>query len=327
MTITPTVSVVIPAFNREWFIGAAIDSALAQTLPADEIIVVDDGSTDRTAEIAASYPAPVRLIQIENNGAGPSRPRNVAITAAKSEFIMILDSDDRLSLTVVERHRDIFARNPDIGMVCHNFITAHDRNGELTQTRLNEAELVHSLEKEEVAPATFLIRAPVAYRAYCRGNFIKTPGVTFRKRTWEDVGRFDETLRTFNDTDFFFRILSHYDMVYIDKPLVTVVFHNENISSASLTRRFVPHHYLCSLQVLEREYAATACRKCRRLLQQRICEVRLGLAYNYRDSRDYLLSLKEYIRCFRLRAGALPAATGIAKVPICFMVDIFRQSG
>ena len=102
-----SVAIVIPAFNRERFIAAAIESALAQTVPADEIIVVDDGSTDRTGEIASGYGPPVRVIRIENNGAGPSRPRNVGIAAAQSKYITLLDSDDRLAPTVLQRQRGL----------------------------------------------------------------------------------------------------------------------------------------------------------------------------------------------------------------------------
>src|SRR3972149_3409922 len=114
-------AIIIPVYNRERFIATAIESALAQTLPADEIIVVDDGSTDHTAEIASRYPEPVRVIRIGNNGSGPSHPKNVGIATARSRYIMLLDSDDRLSPTVLERHRDVLRLVPDVGLISNNF--------------------------------------------------------------------------------------------------------------------------------------------------------------------------------------------------------------
>ncbi len=86
------VSVVIPAYNAEKYIGRAIDSVLAQTRQPDEIIVVDDGSTDNTPNAIKSYGSKVYYIHQENGGA--SVARNTGIEAAKSEWIAFLDADD-----------------------------------------------------------------------------------------------------------------------------------------------------------------------------------------------------------------------------------------
>lgn len=82
----------MPAYNREDFIGRALDSVLGQVHPADEIIVVDDGSTDRTVEIARAYGSRVRVIEAAHGGAGVAR--NLGVAAARSDFIAFLDSDD-----------------------------------------------------------------------------------------------------------------------------------------------------------------------------------------------------------------------------------------
>lgn len=87
-----TVSVVIPAYNAGEYLGRAIDSVLAQTQPAAEIIVVDDGSADNTADVAQGYGERIRFIQQEN--AGASVARNTGIEAAASEWIAFLDADD-----------------------------------------------------------------------------------------------------------------------------------------------------------------------------------------------------------------------------------------
>jgi glycosyltransferase involved in cell wall biosynthesis len=87
-----TLSVIIPAYNREAYLGAAIASVLTQTYPVTEIIVVDDGSTDRTAAISGAYGPPVRCITQENRGAGAAR--NTGLNAARGDFVALLDSDD-----------------------------------------------------------------------------------------------------------------------------------------------------------------------------------------------------------------------------------------
>src|SRR2546423_15170376 len=87
---TVPISVVIPALNAERFIGEAIDSVHRQTLQVSEIIVVDNGSTDRTAQIAAAFGALV----VNENQRGPSRARNAGIKRATQPWVALLDADD-----------------------------------------------------------------------------------------------------------------------------------------------------------------------------------------------------------------------------------------
>src|SRR5579864_2473726 len=88
-----TISAVIPAFNRRNHVSRAIDSALAQTVPVDEILVIDDGSTDGTAELVESrYGNRVRVVRQANSGVAGARRRG--IQEARGEWIAFLDSDD-----------------------------------------------------------------------------------------------------------------------------------------------------------------------------------------------------------------------------------------
>ena len=88
----PTLSVIIPAFNRAGLIGETLRSLLTQTLPADEIIVVDDGSTDDTAEVVGSFGPPVKVVRRPNGG--PAAARNTGLAAAIGEYVHFFDSDD-----------------------------------------------------------------------------------------------------------------------------------------------------------------------------------------------------------------------------------------
>jgi glycosyltransferase involved in cell wall biosynthesis len=88
----PNISVIIPAYNRGHLIAETLRSLLAQTLPAEEIIVVDDGSTDNTVAVAESFGPPVKVV-CRSNG-GPAAARNTGFACAKGEFIHFFDSDD-----------------------------------------------------------------------------------------------------------------------------------------------------------------------------------------------------------------------------------------
>ena len=114
----PAVSIVIPLYNRQELIGRAIDSCLAQTVPDFEVIVVDDGSTDRSPEIVRRYADPrVRLIVHQaNRGVGPAR--NTGADAARAEWLIMLDSDDELLPTAVELLvQKTLSVGPDIGCI------------------------------------------------------------------------------------------------------------------------------------------------------------------------------------------------------------------
>ncbi len=92
MTNSPLLSVVIPAYNAEKYLGAAIDSVLAQGHPSVEVVVVDDGSSDRTREVAQSFGQHLRYLGQEH--AGPAAARNRGVQAARGEYLAFLDADD-----------------------------------------------------------------------------------------------------------------------------------------------------------------------------------------------------------------------------------------
>jgi glycosyltransferase involved in cell wall biosynthesis len=116
MTTRPAeVSVIVPVFNGERFLEEALRSALDQTMPPSEVIVVDDGSTDATAEIAESFGDPVRCIRQANLGV--ARARNRGLSVAMGEFIAFLDHDDLWPPTKLEVQVAALRANPDVGIV------------------------------------------------------------------------------------------------------------------------------------------------------------------------------------------------------------------
>jgi glycosyltransferase involved in cell wall biosynthesis len=110
----PLVSVVIPCFNHAHYLSEAIESVLAQSYPHLEVVVVDDGSTDNTSEVASRYPG-VRLVQQSNQG--PSAARNTGIRQSNGDYLIFLDADDRLLSNCVEAGLECFRRHPESAFV------------------------------------------------------------------------------------------------------------------------------------------------------------------------------------------------------------------
>lgn len=110
---SPTVSCIVPVFNGERYLAEALGSILAQTHPPLELIVVDDGSTDASATIAAGYGDRVRLVRQAN--AGPASARNRGLDLAAGDFVAFLDSDDLWHPDKLRRQLARFARDPGLG--------------------------------------------------------------------------------------------------------------------------------------------------------------------------------------------------------------------
>lgn len=123
----PTVSVIIPAYNAERYLSAALDSVLNQTLPPHEVIVVDDGSTDGTAEICHRYGNRIVYIQQENQGQAGAR--NTAIKAATGAFVALHDADDLCSPERLERQAQALVERPD-AVACFTGHWVFDEQGE-----------------------------------------------------------------------------------------------------------------------------------------------------------------------------------------------------
>lgn len=111
----PMVSVIIPAYNSAGVLPEALDSVLAQSRPADEIIVVDDGSTDHTRAVCLGYGQRIRYLRQGNQRA--SVARNTGIAAARGNWLAFLDADDRWAPEKLERQLDALSRNPEADFI------------------------------------------------------------------------------------------------------------------------------------------------------------------------------------------------------------------
>lgn len=182
------ISVIIPAYNAEPYIAKAIESCLQQTRPPDEIIVTDDCSTDRTAEIAQAFPA-IRLIRLAQNS-GVAVARNRAIEASTGDWLAFLDADDWFFPRKLELQEKCIRENPNAVLIyCGCRIRFTDASEQ---------------DAQFVTPDTLDIRLRYA----C---VIPTPSVVMLRRgAWESVGGFSPLCCAAEDWDLWLRIADRY---------------------------------------------------------------------------------------------------------------------
>jgi glycosyltransferase involved in cell wall biosynthesis len=182
------VSVITPAWNAAAFLTETLDSVLGQTFTDWEMLVVDDGSSDETPHIVASYArrdARIRLLRQAN--AGPSAARNHAMREARGRFFAFLDSDDRWAPTFLAAQLEVFERYPDTGLVTANgYFLGGPFDGQSTRPLAAGYPIL---------PLTELIANESAV-------FIMT---VFRREVFETIGGFDERQWRSEDYDFWLR--------------------------------------------------------------------------------------------------------------------------
>ena len=225
------ISVVIPAYNSAAHIGRAIDSVLAQTRPPEEIIVVDDGSTDDTSRIVRSYGDKVRLIEQAN--AGASAARNTGIHAARGEWIALLDADDQWLPTRLALQTEIMERYPNLGWVTGNYLTcscAENRQAPYIRPDKARKWLIDGM----ITPDYLL--------TFSRGLGGHTDTMLIRKTVLLEAGLFRVEQPKANDLDMWWRVAYLEPMAgYVAEP--TAIYHLAVPQSIS-KRRVNADHYI-----------------------------------------------------------------------------------
>ena len=200
----PTVSVVVPAYNREGTLPRTLDSVLAQTFEDFEVLVVDDGSADGTAAVAEAYAGRddrVRLLRQPKN-AGVSAARNRGLREARGEFVAFLDSDDEWLPEKLARQVERFRQVPDdVGVVYCGVETVREGGAVWTFVPEHRGDVYGRL----------LVRNALHAGASC---------VVVRRSVVESAGFFDEGIPAIEDYEYWLRIARHHPFDFVEDPLV-----------------------------------------------------------------------------------------------------------
>jgi glycosyltransferase involved in cell wall biosynthesis len=198
----PKVSVIIPTYNAIAYLPEAVASVLKQTFKDFELIIVDDGSSDRTVEWASQISdRRVKVILQDNHGS--ARARNQGIAIAEGEYIALLDADDVWETTKLEKQVNFLDRNPSIGLVDTSVVLINE-DGKST------GKVVASKAEKDVW------KQLVQFQPVCSCD--STPLI--RRECFETVGLFDEDLLFLEDLDLWIRLASRYQFGAIEEALV-----------------------------------------------------------------------------------------------------------
>jgi glycosyltransferase involved in cell wall biosynthesis len=202
--------VVIPCYNQAHFLGEAIESVLEQTYPHYEIVVVDDGATDNTSEVASRYPGKVRLIRQENRGL--SGARNTGIRHSEGEYVVFLDADDRLLPGALQAGLGCFRQQPECA-----FVSGHCRFIWADGSFLMETR-----------PPP--IRSDIYLTILNRSHFIIPGAVMYQRSVFDTVGWFDPAVNAAADYDLYLRIARAFPVYYHGEVVLEYRRHDTNMT-------------------------------------------------------------------------------------------------
>jgi glycosyltransferase involved in cell wall biosynthesis len=210
----PLVSTIIPTFNRSQLVRHAVRSALAQSYTRQEVLVVDDGSTDDTrAALDREFSGRIRYFHKPNGGV--SSARNLGLAEARGDLLCFLDSDDAWHVDKIARQVAFLEARPDLALVVTDFAWV-DQSGRITRVVHRRAALPRD---GHILPD--VLSEPT----------IVTPTAMLRRSVYEAVGGFDTELRTAEDIDFYLRIARRFGIGLLEEPLTHCRVGHESLSA------------------------------------------------------------------------------------------------
>ena len=214
MLTHPSVSVIIATYNRAMLLRETIESVFNQRFKNVELIVVDDGSTDETAEVVKDYGERLRYLRQENRG--PSAARNLGVSHARAPWISIQDSDDLCAPNHLEVLFAYASTHPDTGMVF--------ANGGYVGGKNHHRETIIPSDKSRR-----LARSGLQLSDLFDKSIVRLQAALISRNCYDAVGGHDENLRIAMDLDLAFRIFARYPVAYLDEVVFYYRKHEGNI--------------------------------------------------------------------------------------------------
>lgn len=289
----PRIAVIIPAYNAAAYIAETIQSVLNQTRPADEIVVVDDGSTDETPGVVAGFRPQVKAVRQQNAGEGCARKRGVDITT--SDLLLFLDADDVLADLALEKLSDALEKQPSSALAFCPALAWSPTNPALADA--DPWAGVSAMQ--DVSWDSLLMR-----------NFIRTPGCVLMRRTaLNNAGGWDadDRLRGNADWELWLRLAEAHPFAMVSEPLLKYRLHDDGLS------RSRPKMYRSMFRLYRKQRLRWRCDPDRQLLVE---------TAEWHKCKFVMVETRDYVRfaCskgrFFLAVGRLVKVVPAALLPI-----------
>ncbi|MFZ7127492.1 MAG: glycosyltransferase family 2 protein [Desulfobacterales bacterium] len=287
------VSVIIPAYNRERFIDRAVRSVLDQAYASLEIIVVDDGSTDRTASVVhrlAREHASIRYVP-NRRSKGPSGARNTGLLSARGDYVAFLDSDDTWSGGHLSEGLQFLEAHPDVKVVFGNFSVIDSDSGRPLYDFFDRKHLLPQMGTRD-AGGGFSIISEDLFSVLMKENFFHVGGAIIRAGAMGQI-LFDESVRFSEDRDLAIRLAKESDAVFAVRwaPSFQVYRHPSNLSDFDDDRIMI-EDYRCQNRLFLKYASAYALSVPEsRLVHTSVRNNLLKMSYRYRRQADYKAAL------------------------------------
>jgi glycosyltransferase involved in cell wall biosynthesis len=235
----PTVSVIIPTYNRADTLSRAIDSVIAQTFLDWELVVVDDGSVDGTPHILEEYHARLvsRFISVRQGNRGCSAARNRGIELCRGRFVAFLDSDDEFLPHKLSRQVELFSACPELSFVYGDYAFV-DLEGQRTDSALNTKFPLARRVSTRIVAAGLHATGSELFETLLHGYFIATIVGLVRREALGEI-RFDERLSYAEEWLFYLRLARAGRAGFVDEPLALHHFTRNSLTRTDKCRNMV----------------------------------------------------------------------------------------
>jgi len=204
------ISIITPTYNRAHLISRAINSVLNQSIEEWELIIVDDGSTDNTAEVIKPFLSDERISYIRKENSGAANSRNVGVESSQYDWITFLDSDDEAKAEWIETYKNIISEKKSVSLIC-NGCEKISKNDEIIEIKMPKTN--HNLFGN------------IKYKMTNGGVF------TLKKKDFINIGGYDTKVKAGQHTELSFRLIPYLinkkkEIITIDKSLIKIHHHD-----------------------------------------------------------------------------------------------------
>lgn len=284
------ISVVIPVFNSEKYITECLDSVLSQSYKNLEIIIVDDGSTDKTVELINGYKSDLIKVYSQKNS-GQAIARNVGVEKATGEWIAFIDSDDKWFKDKIEMQLEY----------CEKYVWSH-----------SDYYFIGDIHKPQTRSSYFVSnQSGYAFDKLVIENTIATSSVIIKKSIFQEFGGFNTAYRALQDWDLWLKVSKEYEIGYLDKPLAEYRVHSSSVSRS--TRKTFPYHMEVISRIFSDEGIAADKKHLKRNALSQSCQICSQIS---EQEGDYIFAIDCAIKSLIFQPSLLKRYVRVVKIII-----------